>query len=279
MSLSTLALSVAVNVMVFAAPPEAAPTEAAPPEAAPAPAPAAAPTPYAPQPAYQDPNAPQPQPAYQDPNAPQPQPAYQDPYAQPYAAPTQAPPYVAPEQTGVGMLVTGPLLVAVGVPFSLLGNAAWRENCGPLDTDSACAGGTAASVSGHTVAGLAFGTGILLTGLGGGRKGQYDGKRDGTRSSAGFIAGGAVMLPLSLVGMLAVRPVLLLEAIDCETEACVAQFQTVSTITVSALALTASAGAGLLMYGVGYNKHRQRSAMLVPQISRGFAGLSLTGRF
>jgi hypothetical protein len=262
MSLSTLAL-----VMAFAAPPEPAPAPAPAPTVAPAPAaaPAAAPAP-----------APGPAPASAPYYAPQPQPGYQDPYAAP--APTPAP-YVPPEQTGVGMLVTGPILVALGVPFSLLGNAAWRENCGPLDTSSACAGGTAASISSHTVAGLAFGTGILLTGLGGGRKGKYDGKRDNTRSMAGFIAGGAVMLPVSLVGILAVRPVLFTQAVDCETEACVSQFQTVSTITVSVLALTASAGAGLLMYGVGYNKHRQRTALVLPQIGRGFAGLSLTGRF
>jgi hypothetical protein len=265
MSFSTLALSVAVSVMAFAAPPEPTPA------AAPAPAPAPGPTPYAtqPVPAYQDPNGAQPQP--------QPQPAYQDPYAQP--APTPAPAYVPPEQTGIGMLVTGPLLVAVGVPFSLLGNAAWRENCGPLDSNSACVGGTAASLASHTVAGLAFGTGILLTGLGGGRKGQYDGKRDDNRSTVGYIAGGAVLLPVSLVGIIAVRTVLVTEAVDCEIEACVTQFQTVSTITVSALALTASAGAGLLLYGTGYNKGRQRSAMVLPQIGHGFAGLSLTGRF
>jgi hypothetical protein len=264
MSLSTFVFSMMVG---FAAPPEPAP----------APAPAVAPTP-APAPAPgQDPYA-QPQPAYQDPYAPQPQPGYQDPYAQPNQAPAPAP-YEPPEQTGVGMLVTGPILVAVGVPFSFLGNAAWRVSCGPLDTNSACAGGTAASVAGHTVAGLAFGTGILLTGLGGSRKGQYDGKRDPSRSPTGFIAGGAVVLPLSLVGMLSVRTVLLTQAIECETEACVAQFQSVSTITVSALALTAAAGAGLLMYGVGYNKHRQGRAMILPQVGRGFAGLSLTGRF
>jgi hypothetical protein len=264
MSLSTLAFS----VMVFAAPPEPAPVAAPAPAVAPAPNPAPAPG--------QDPYAQQP--AYQDPYAPQPQPGYQDPYAQPTQAPAPAP-YVPPEQTGVGMLVTGPILVAVGVPFSFLGNGAWRESCGPLDTTSSCAGGTAASVAGHTVAGLGFGTGILLTGLGGGRKGQYDGKRDPTRASAGFIAGGAVMLPLSLAGMLAVRSVLLTQAIDCETEACVAQYQTISTITVSTLALTASAGAGLLMYGVAYNKHRQGRTMVLPQVGRGFAGLSLTGRF
>jgi hypothetical protein len=177
------------------------------------------------------------------------------------------------------MLVTGPLLVAVGVPFSFLGNASWRENCGPLDSNSACAGGTAGSLSAHTVAGLMFGMGIGLTGLGANRKGKYDGKRDPTRVSTGFIAGGAVLLPLSLVGILAVRTVLVTQAVECETEMCVSTFQNVSTITVSTLALTASAGAGLLMYGVGYNKARQRSAMVLPQFGRGFAGLSLTGRF
>ena len=265
MSLSTLALSVAIGVLSFEAPPEPAPTTAAP---VPAPAPAApAPAP-----------APAPTPAYQDPHAqPQPQPAYQDPYAQP--PPQPAPAYEPPESTGVGMLVTGPLLVVVGVPFSLLGNAAWRENCGPLDSNSACIGGMAGTIGAHAIAGTAFGTGILLTGLGASRKGKYDARRDPSRPSTGFIAGGAVLLPLSLVGILAVRTVLLTEAIDCEVETCVQQFQTVSTITVATLSLTASAGAGLMMYGLGYNRVRRNGAMLLPSVGRNFAGLSLTGRF
>ncbi len=176
------------------------------------------------------------------------------------------------------MLVSGPLLVVVGVPFSLLGNAAWRENCGPTDSDSACIGGMAGAIGGHTVAGVAFGTGILLTGIGGSRKGQYDAGRDSSRSATGFITGGAVLLPLSLAGMLAVRTVLLTEAIDCQVIGCVNQLQSISTVTVSTLALTASAGAGLLMYGVGYNRERQRVAML-PNVGRGYAGLSLVGQF
>lgn len=258
MSLSTLAFSVAVGLM-FEGPPEPAPAPA--PATAPAPAPAPAPgqAPYA-----------------------QPQPAYQDPYAQPYQpapAPAPAPAYAEPESTGIGMLVTGPVLVAVGVPFSLLGNAAWREGCGPTDSDASCLGGMAGGVASHAIAGISFGTGILLTGLGGQRKGRYDGRRDPERSPTGYIVGGAVLLPLSLVGMLTVRTVLLTEAIDCEVESCVTQFQNVSTITVSTLALTASAGAGLMMYGVGYNRGRQHSAMVMPSVGRNFAGLSLTGRF
>jgi hypothetical protein len=260
MSLSTLAFSVAIGLLSFDSPPEPAPV--APSEPAPAPAPATTPAP-----------TPAPAPAQTYPV----QPGYQDPYAQP--APTPAPAYEPDEPTGIGMMVTGPLLVAVGVPFSLLGNASWRENCGPLDSDSACFGGTAGAIASHAVAGVAFGTGILLTGLGAQRKGTYDGKRDPSRSATGFVTGGAVLLPLSLAGMLAVRTVLLTEAIDCEVQSCVAQFQNVSTITVSALALTASAGAGLMMYGIGYNRGRQRAAMLMPAVGRNFAGLSLTGRF
>jgi hypothetical protein len=236
MSLSTLAFSVAISLLSFDTPPEPAPV--APPASEPAPAPAPATTP-APTPA--------PAPAQTYPV----QPGYQDPYAQP--APTPAPAYEPDEPTGIGMMVTGPLLVAVGVPFSLLGNASWRENCGPLDSDSACFGGTAGAIASHAVAGVAFGTGILLTGLGAQRKGTYDGKRDPSRSATGFVTGGAVLLPLSLAGMLAVRTVLLTEAIDCEVQSCVAQFQN--------------------------NRGRQRAAMLMPAVGRNFAGLSLTGRF
>lgn len=259
MSLSTLALCVAANLLSLDSPPEPAPATAPPATtAAPAPEPGPAPAP-ATQPAYQDP--------------------YAQPYAQPAPAPAPAPVYDEPDSTGVGMLVTGPLLVATGVPFSLLGNASWRENCGPLDSDLDCSGGTVGAFASHAVTGVLFATGITLTGLGGLRRGKYDGRRDGTRSSVGFITGGAVLLPMSLAGMLAVRTVLLTEAIECEVESCVSQLQTISTLTVSTLALTASAGAGLLMYGSGYNRARQRSAMVLPTVGRNFAGLSLTGRF
>jgi hypothetical protein len=177
------------------------------------------------------------------------------------------------------MLVTGPLLIGVGVPFSLLGNRAWRDDCGPLSTDTECSGGMVGAIGGHFVAGAIYATGISLTAIGGARRGRYDGKRDGSMDATGFVIGGAVMLPVSLVGMAAVRSVLLTQAIDCETYGCVRQFQTISTISMAGLSLGASLGAGLLMYGVNYNKARQRTAFVVPQLGRNFAGLSLTGRF
>lgn len=282
MSLAPFVLS----LVAFAAPPEE-PAAVAPEPAQPQPV---QPQPVQPQPVQPQPVQPQPyvQPAPQPQPYVQPQPQPYDPYTQPQPQPQPYPPYQdpyapppappPPASTGVGMLVTGPLLVAVGVPFSLLGNAAWRDNCGPTNTDAQCSGGMIGAVGGHAVAGVLYATGIALTGIGASRKGQADGKRDGSLGTTGFVIGGGILLPMSLAGMIAVRTVLLTEAIDCETKGCVTQFQNISTISVAALSMSAAAGAGLLMYGTSYAKHRRR-AVFLPQVGRGYAGLSLTGRF
>lgn len=266
MPIATLTLALTVGSSLAASPPD----QPAPARPQPAPYVQPQPDPYA---------QPQPQP-YAQPQA-QPDPyAQPQPYGQAQPQPAYQPPRPPPEQTGVGMLVTGPILVAIGVPFSFLGNAAWRDSCGPLDSDAKCAGGTAGSGASHTVAGIAYGTGILLTGLGGGRKGKYDGRRDPSRDATGFVIGGAVLLPISLAGMGIARLLLWLPTPECQTYSCVAQYQNISTITVGGLGLLASAGAGLLMYGTGFNRGRSLPhASLLPSISRHYAGLSLTGRF
>jgi hypothetical protein len=91
-----------------------------------------------------------------------------------------------------------------------------------------------------------------------------------------------VMLPMSLIGMGMVRLLMWLPTPDCETASCVAQYQNLSTGIVGGLALTASVGAGLLMYGVGYKRRQARVQppfAVLPQVGRGFAGLGLTGQF
>jgi len=279
---TTLASTLACVALLAWAPPDAAPPQ-------PQPEPAAQPQPAQPQPAAQpqpqpvqpQPAPPQPQPVQPQPAPPQPQPYQQQPYQQqPYQQP-QPTPAPAPEQPkGIGMLVAGPLLVAIGVPFNFLGNTAWRDNCGPTNTDGECFAGSTAAAAGHVTAGLSYGVGILLTGLGGQRLGQSDARNGLPRNSAAFLAPGAVLLPTSLAAMGLVRLLLWLPTPDCQTYACVQQYQTTSSIAVSALAMTASAGAGLLMYGAGYQSGQRRLSMRVsPRIGRDYAGLQLGGRF
>jgi hypothetical protein len=239
------------------------------------------------QPQYQP--QPQPQPQYQP--QPQPQPWPSDPNAQPgyaqpgYAQPPYPPPaYVAPEPEplqGIGMLITGPLVIGVGVPFAFLGNAAWRDNCGPDSSNSECADGSAAAAASHTMTGLAFATGSLLTAIGGSRLGKSNARRNPGFDGTGYIVGGAVLVPASLLGMGMVRLFLWLPTPECETYGCVSSFQTTSTIAVSSLALTTSLGAALLTYGMSYNREAKRipRASLLPQIGRGYAGIGLAGQF
>ena len=252
------------------------------PQPQPQPAPAQSQPQPQPQPAPVQPQ-PQPQPAPAQPQPqpqPQPAPAQPQPQPQPYAtAPAQPPP--PPEQTGVGYLIAGPLTASLGIPFSFLGNAAWRDNCGPFDSNSECAEGTTLSVAGHTVAGAAFGMGILFTGIGGQKRGAYDAKRGISFDGSGLIVGGAVLLPISLIGMGMARLFLWLPTPDCETYTCVERYQNISTISVSGGALLASMSAGMLMYGASLKsgQKRLRQLSLVPALGRGYAGLNFSGAF
>jgi hypothetical protein len=180
------------------------------------------------------------------------------------------------------MLIAGPLTVAIGIPFSFLGNLAWRDNCGPTSSNRQCADGTLASGGAHFVAGVAYAAGISFTAVGGGRRGKYDASQDPTRSGTGMIVGGAVLVPSALIGMGMVRLFMWLPTPDCQNYGCVERTQNISSLAVGGLALTASMGAGLLTYGIAYNRHKPRFSApvaLFPQAGRGYAGLSLTGRF
>jgi hypothetical protein len=178
-------------------------------------------------------------------------------------------------------LVTGPLVIGVGVPFAFLGNAAWRNNCGPDSSNSECTDGSAAAAASHTVTGLAFATGSLLTAIGGGRLGKSNARRNPGFDSTGYIVGGAVLVPVSLIGMGMVRLFMWLPTPECQTYDCVATYQNTSTIVVSSLALTTSVGAALLTYGMSYNRESKRvpRVSLLPRMGRGYAGLGLAGQF
>jgi hypothetical protein len=221
---------------------------------------------------------------------PEPTPA---PRPQPVVAPAPTPATApAPREMGdeprdgLAALITGPILIALGIPLSFAGNVAWRNACGPDTSDRECARGTTLSVLSHTGSGLAFTGGIALTAIGARQRGTADawlhlmeGQQPDRRT--GLVVSGAIILPGSLVAMGLVRLFFWLPTPQCEVYSCVVRLQTTSTLLVSGLALTAGLGAGLMAYGVGYNKGLRRwgSAMVVPAVGPGFGGLGMTGRF
>ncbi|WP_266223281.1 hypothetical protein [Paraliomyxa miuraensis] len=181
---------------------------------------------------------------------------------------------------GLGMLVTGPLLVLVAVPMSLVGNAAWRNNCGPNSSTGECADGSIGSFAMHTLAASSYGLGITFTGLGARKRAPYSVYSGRAPDGVPMIITGSTLLPLGLLGMGMARLFLWIGTTDCLEYSCVQNRQNLSTFTVAAGAAISAAGAGLLMYGAGVKraqKHHELS--LAPRFGRGFSGLGLTGRF
>jgi hypothetical protein len=211
--------------------------------------------------------------------------------SQTWVVPVQPAPGQAPEQPGppptpspepkrndgLGMLVAGPLLVLVGVPFSFAGNALWRNNCGPHSSTRQSADGTLGSIGMHTLAAGAYSGGIVLTGLGADRRATHSAS---PRTASNYVIGGALVLPIGLTGMLLARVLFWEPTPKCFESSCVRRYQAYSTVTVGASALVAAAGAGLLMHGLAAKHSRRRHrGSFSPQFGRGFAGLALTGRF
>ncbi len=215
------------------------------------------------------------------------------PVANPPAAPSQttiivqAPRQELPqvESSGLGLLIAGPITTALGAPLSLLGNEAWRKGCGPTTPTRECARGTSLTILSHSLAGVAFATGISLTAAGGHQRGLFDASRFARRGVIGqrsvFVAAGAVLLPVSLIGLGMARLFFWLPTPDCADEACVRFYQRASTASVGGLALLASAGAGMLLYGTSFQRSTRLLSRLTfaPQIGRKRAGFGLTGRF
>lgn len=188
--------------------------------------------------------------------------------------------------SGLGFLIAGPVVAAIGVPFSLLGSDAWRKSCGPTNSDLECSGGTVRSVASHTVSLLSYTTGIVLTGVGGQRYGRYSASEDArvrgrVHDRSGAVLAGAILLPASLVGMITARTLYWIPTPRCETENCVKTYQRASTAVVGGFALAASASAGLLFYGASYKGWVAKNVKLsvAPNIGRGSGGLVLRGEF
>lgn len=219
--------------------------------------------------------------------APAPAPAPAPSSTAPPASPPPAPPVTREEHpSGLGFLVAGPVVVAIGIPFSLLGSDAWRNSCGPSNSDLECSGGTVRSVASHTMSLLSYSTGIALTGIGGQRYGRYSASQDArahgrVRDRSRAVLAGAILLPTSLVGMIAARTLYWIPTPRCETATCVKAYQRTSTAVVGGFAFAASASAGLLLYGTSYKAWAQKHVQLsvAPSIGRGSGGLVLRGEF
>lgn len=251
-----------------------------------APTPARAPT-AAPERAPTPESAPAPEPTPESAPAPEPTPVPPAPESAPVpAAPAPAPVVQEERSSGLGFLIAGPVVVALGVPFSLLGSDAWRKSCGPTNSDLQCSGGTVRSVASHTVSLFSYGTGIVLTGIGGKRYGRYSASEDARSSGrvhdrSGFVLAGAILLPASLVGMITARTLYWIPTPRCETERCVKTYQRTSTAVVGGFAFAASASAGLLLYGASYRGWVRDNVQLsvAPSIGRGSGGLVVRGEF
>jgi hypothetical protein len=201
-------------------------------------------------------------------------------------SPKSQPPVYVESSRGLGMLIAGPLTVAVGLPVSLLGNLAWRQACGPDTPASTCARGSALSGFAHVTTSLAYAGGITLTGLGAGRWGEYDAGRElagerPLRMRTGLKVAGAIVLPAAVLGMGLARLLFWLPTPDCQTEGCVRDYQTASTLTVGGLGLVGALGAGMLMYGVKHDRRIKREVRISfsPRGTAHFSGFVASGYF
>ncbi len=254
---------------------------------APAPAPA-------PAPAEEDPWAP-----YETPQAPPPTPTAAP--APPPAAPAPSPSAEdRPRQpgTGLGLLVTGPILVGLGAPFSFWGNRTYRNGCiaerdvnqsvdEVLDDGFACGLAATGSFLLHGLAFVLYAGGAAMTGGGGMKKGKHDAWEDAfvtrdPRSSVGFMAGGGALLGVSMVAMVTSRTLLWTRLGRCLTTGCVKSRQTISTAVTSGSMLGVAAGAALLGYGLSYRRRIKRWApelLVLPSAAPGRFGVTLVGRY
>lgn len=226
------------------------------------------------------------QPPQPDPAAPPPIVRVEDRPTPPATPPgTLPPPPMVDRPTGLGLLIAGPLVVSVGGPLLLLANDAWRRNCGPTSSTSRCARGSMLSISAQVLSLGAFAGGIAMTAAGAKRRGVYDAMEDrlrgASRHHSGLLVAGAVTLSLSVAGMGIARLLLWIPTPECQTVECVRSYQRASTLTVSGLAVAATAGAGMLAYAQGYRRATTRGARLSlsPVLARGYGGLGLNGWF
>ena len=213
----------------------------------------------------------------------------------PPAASTPAKPVkpVRQPKSGIGLLIAGPLVAAAGVPFSLLGNMAYRRTC--VDSDAAtaseealeCTAGVFGSIALHTLAFVAYAGGVGMTGGGAMLRGRFNAWDDvqsasERRSTVGFKAGGGVLVGLSAALLLTSRIMLWVRMLDCDDVQCVQTRQNIATALVGTSVIGLGAGVGMLGYAGAYDRGLRRyggNVALLPAIGTRHGGLRLVARF
>lgn len=242
--------------------------------------------------AHAEPEVPPPDPGVGDPTAPDPGPTTPDPRVG-VPAPTiqsSAPP--KPEFTGKGLLIgAGAVtafswvsrIIALGVGISITG-----DTCDPTANGCNTPLRKAQTAGAFTV--IAPMSQFIATGLvipGGVLKGRYDGWSHvagggPARKGRALLIAGAVLFGVFTATSVALRPAVLLGCLN--VRACDGGRGAYAgyMLGVQASDTLSTAGAGMMSYGIGYqryNKAHGPKVAIAPFSSRGAYGVSLAGRF
>lgn len=124
-------------------------------------------------------------------------------------------------------------------------------------------------------------------------RGRHDGvayayDKSPKRNAVGFIAGGATLLGVGVIGRVAMYPLFFRAARSCvdAPDKCSRNLQ-LQLFGVQFSAAAIGGGAGLLAYGISYSKHakqygkllEQHALRITPQIGWDYTGVGVSGRF
>jgi hypothetical protein len=203
---------------------------------------------------------------------------------------------------GIGLLVTGPFLVAAGVPLSLWGNSVFRKGCvenvdpdttvGQVLADSierpfVCGFSAVGSFLLHGTAFLFYAGGIGMTAAGAAARGKLEAWEDAfetrdPRSTVAHMAAGGGLMAVSIAALVAARVSLWYSMDKCLDAECVRMRQSLATGLVGLTVVGIGTGASLLAYGAAYRRRLRRWApelAVLPTGGYGWGGMSIGGRF
>jgi hypothetical protein len=198
--------------------------------------------------------------------------------------------------------VTGPFLVAAGVPFSLWGNSVFRKGCvenvdpdttvGQVLGDSierpfVCGFSAVGSFLLHGTAFLFYAGGIGMTAAGAAARGKLEAWEDAfetrdPRSTVAHMAAGGGLMAVSIAALIAARVSLWYSMDKCLDVDCVRMRQSLATGLVGLTVVGIGTGASLLAYGAAYRRRLRRWApdlAVLPTGGYGWGGMSIGGRF
>ena len=187
-----------------------------------------------------------------------------------------------PDRTGRGLMIGAIATGGLGWSMSLGTIGLLSSDCGDFGN---CLSRLEALVYLTGIRWLANGTALGLAIPAGVARARYDATKEAIEGSASrntdaFVKGGAAALGVGAAGWVLLRIGLFSFLQGCSGKGCaVGYFAGLQT----SFAL-ATAGSGLLSYGLAHRKQRQQigtpvQVRVTPQFSEGYGGLSLTGRF